>query len=153
MNNNNKHIETLPCKEIELFKEQLNLDNVEQAMLQHEQVECPEAHDFAEGVYVRTIMIPKDTLILGKRHRFETCNILLAGEISIYMGKGKPVKRLKAPCIFNSAPGVRKLGYTHKDTLFSNIHPTSKTDLKEIEEDFIVSEKEHIEQGGNKCLG
>lgn len=110
-------------------------------------------HHFAEGIYVRTLFIPAGALIVGKRHRKETCNILLKGKISIYVGENEPVLELIAPCIFNSKPGVKKLGYAHEDTLFANIHPTEETDLEIIENKFIIPEKEYIEMQEALCLG
>ncbi|KKL05212.1 hypothetical protein LCGC14_2608290, partial [marine sediment metagenome] len=97
-----------------------------------------------------------DTIIIGKRHRFETCNIVLQGKISIYMGEDIPVKTIEAPCIFNSQPGVKKMGYTHEDTIFLNIHPTSEKNLDKIEAEFIIPEDEfiiEIDKEGQKCLG
>jgi len=132
-------------KEIEIFRKNLDLEKLETAMKELDTIECEVQHDFSHGIYARTLKIPKGTLILGKRHRFETCNILLQGEISIYMGENQPVKRLKAPCIFNSEPGVRKLGYAHEDVLFTNIHPTEERDLDKIENSFIISDKEYLE--------
>lgn len=138
----------------ELFSQELDMNRLEEYLNTLPPVDAPVSHHFSEGVYTRTIFIPKDTLILGKRHRFETCNILLEGEISIYMGKDQPVVRLKAPCIFNSKPFVRKLGYAHTDVLFSNIHPTKEHDIDVIEQEFIMPETDFIEmREAELCLG
>ena len=142
-------------KDLAIFAGQFTLEDLEKELLKFDQVEAPVTHNFADGVYVRELFIPKDSLIIGKRHRFETCNIVLKGEISIYMGPDLPVKRLKAPCIFNSQPGVKKMGYTHEDTIFLNVHPTEERDLDKIEEQFIISEEEYTKslEEGQKCLG
>ena len=108
------------------------------------------------GRNVREMFIPKGTIIIGKRHRYKTCNVLIQGEISVYMGEGIPTKRLKAPFVFYSAPRIRKLGYAHEDTIFCNIHPTKERDLDKIEAEFIVSEEEYqdqLEGGKILCLG
>ncbi len=130
-----------------------NLIDLENAMLKLPQVECTLTHNFAHGVYVRELHIPKDTIIMGKRHRFETCNIVLTGALSIYMGEDEPIKKIKAPCIFNTQSGAKKLGYTHEDTIFLNIIGTSERDIQKIEEEFIITEKEFIkEMEAKKCL-
>ena len=139
--------------DIVLFQKKLNLVELEKRFLELDQVETPLEHKFAEGVYLRELHIPKDTVLIGKRHRLETMNILLEGEISIYMGEDLPVKNLKAPCIFNSKPGVKKLGYTKEGCIFANIHPTKETDLGKIEEQFIIPEEEYNKIEVNKCLG
>jgi len=131
--------------EIEAFKGQLTLKDVENELLKHEQVEIPTTHSFMGGVYVREIFIPEGTILIGKRHRHETCNMLVSGTLSIYMGKHLPVKTLTGPCIFPSEPGAKKMGYAQTDVIFANIHPTEETDLEKIEDEFIIPEEEYLE--------
>lgn len=125
-----------------ITKKEPSLTDLEKEMLKHPQVDAPVIHNFADGVYVRELFIPGDSWIMGKRHRYETCNILLKGKLSLYMGAGVPVKTIEAPLIFNSKPGVKKFAYAHKDTIFLNVHPTTETDVDKIEQEFIISEKE-----------
>ena len=142
--------------EIEIFRDQLDLKAVESEMIAQEQVDIPVEHIFSGGVYIRQILIPKGTIVMGKRHRHETCNILLSGELSIYAGEGKESNRVKGPLMFTSPPGTKKLAYCHEDAIFMNIHPTEETDLEKIEEEFIIPEEEYIElieSRGLKCLG
>jgi len=143
-------------KSLQIFKKKLDLVDLEKTLATFDQVEAPVTHNFSKGVYVRELFIPKDSIIIGKRHRYETCNIILKGDISIYMGEDLPVKRLKAPCIFNSEPGTKKMGYTHEDTIFCNVHPTDERDLDKIEEEFIITEEEYQTryiEGETICLG
>jgi len=139
-----------------------SLTDLEKEMLKLPQVECDLTHNFAEGVYVRELFIPKGSWIMGKRHRYETCNILLKGKLSLYMGLGVLAKVIEAPLIFNSKPGTKKFAYAHEDTIFLNIHPTSETDIDKIEQEFIISEEEFEEldyfeikqlERGEICLG
>ena len=125
-----------------MIKKEPSLKDVEDWMLEFPQVEAPVTHNFAEGVYVRELFIPADSWIMGKRHRYETCNILLKGKLSLYMGSGVPAKTIEAPLIFNSKPGTKKFAYAHEDTIFLNIHPTTETDVDKIEQEFIISEEE-----------
>lgn len=126
------------------------LDLVKTQMGVMDQVECPVTHNFADGIYVREMHAEKGTIILGKRHRFETCNVLLKGKLKLYMGEGVPDKVIEAPMIFNSNPGVRKLAYVLEDTIFLNIHPTKETDLEKIEGEFIIPDNN---KGDTLCLG
>jgi len=101
-------------------------------------------HIFSGGVYIRQLIMPKDTLAIGKRHRYETCNMLLKGEVSVYMGGDMPPQRIKAPFQWTSLPMKKKLVYFHEDSIFCNLHPTKETDLVEIEKHFIIPEEEYL---------
>lgn len=107
------------------------------------QVECPVRHHFACGVYVREMFIPKGTILVGKIHREETVNICSMGDISVLTEKG--LMRFRAPAIVVSAPGIKKVGYTHEDTVWINIHPTEETDLEKIEARFIAKSYDELE--------
>jgi hypothetical protein len=135
--------------EIDVFRDQLGL--LENRLGQLPQTETVLTHHFAEGVYGRELFIPADTIVIGKRHRHSTLNIVLSGSISIYMGPGVPTKRIDAPAMFVSPPGSKKLGYTHSDTVFVNVHPASGTDLGQIENEVIIPEDESGEEV--ICLG
>ena len=147
----------------EIIKKEFGLKDIENKMLEFPQIDAPLTHHFSEGVYVRELFIPKDSLIMGKRHRFETCNILLKGKLAMYNGRGKPSTIIEAPLIFNSKPGVKKFAYAIEDTIFLNIHPTKEKDPEKIEEIFIISEEEFEQIEGyedikelersQKCLG
>lgn len=104
----------------------------------------PLEHIFSGGVYVRQMMAPAGHVAIGKRHRHETCNMILKGEVSVYMGEDEPAKRIKAPFLFTSAPMTKKMCYFHEDSIFVNVHPTNETDLEKIENEFIIPEEEYL---------
>jgi hypothetical protein len=121
------------------------------------QIEEQVTHHFGGGVYTRELFIPAGSLIIGKRHRHETVNMVLKGHISVFVAPGLPVHHLYAPAIFTSPPFSKKMGYAHEDTVFVNIHPTTETDLEKIEAEFIIPEDEYIElissKGESLCHG
>lgn len=141
--------------DIDVFQAQLAM--LESKLSNLPQKETVLTHHFAEGVYGRELFIPADTIVIGKRHRHSTLNIVLSGAISIYMGEGIPAKRIDAPAMFVSPPFTKKLGYTHSDTVFINIHPANCTDVDAIEAEAIITDDEYtrmIESGkGVLCLG
>ena len=110
-----------------------------------EQVDTPITHSIFGGIYTRAMFIPEGTLIIGKRHRNATCNMLMQGTISIYMGKDLPVRTLIGPCVFPSAPYSQKLGYAHTDVIFMTVHPTEEIDVNKMEEILTIPEEEYIE--------
>ena len=137
-----------------LCEKEINLHEIAKAIKESNlpQVECPVNHTFSGGVYIREMFAPADTIIIGKRHRYATCNILLRGTILIYTGEGVPTMRLEGPCIFTSEPMVQKMGYTVTDVVFANIHPTELTDPEEVEKEFIISEEEYVEWRAKKLV-
>lgn len=120
------------------------------------QIDLPVNHTFSGGVYIREMHIPKGIFIIGKRHRHETCNILLKGTLSVFLddGKNRPVSKVSGPLILTSEPMTRKIAFCHEDAVFLNIHPTEERDLDKIESHFIISEQEFLAYKGDaKCLG
>lgn len=109
---------------------------LEEALKQLPQLPEDVHHHFAPGVYMRELRIPKGAVLTGKIHRTEHLNILASGEISVLTEHG--VKRLKAPCVIKSSPGIKRAGYAHEDTVWICVHPTTETDLAKLEEQLIA---------------
>lgn len=101
-------------------------------------------HHFIGGVYIRELKIPKGSLIIGKRHKFSTCNILMKGKMALYSEETELVDIISGPFIFESKPLVKKMAYILEDCIFMNLHPTKKKDINEIEKDFIIPEQEYL---------
>lgn len=107
------------------------------------QTECPLEHHFAPGVYLRQIFMPADTVVIGKVHRTEHFNIILAGACILVHEDGRR-ETLTAPCTFVSKPGVQKVLYIIEDTLWQTVHPTHETDLARLEEELVLKEHPDI---------
>ena len=103
-------------------------------------------HHFQNGIYVRTLTVPANLLFIGERHRFETCNFLASGDLSIYMENDKPVMRIQGPCLFNSEKYMKKLLFSHTEVVFSTIHKTELTEVAEIEKHFTIPEEEYKQE-------
>ena len=127
-------------EELTIFEEQPSLMDLQNSFSNLPQLPIEFIHHFSDHVYVRERKAKADTLIIGKRHRYATCSILLEGELSVY--DGEKVRRYKAPHIFNSIAGAKRMTYSHTDTTLITIHPTTLTDLDEIEKVFIIPEEE-----------
>jgi len=131
----------------------IDILNLKNELLKIDQIDLKIEHEFADGVYSRKMYVPAGSFVIGKMHRFDTYNILLQGDVSVYAGDG--VNRIKAPYTFTSEPMVQKMAYFHEDSIWINIHPTEETDLEKIEEKFIVPESEIylLDKETCKCLG
>lgn len=88
-------------------------------------------HEVCEGMYLRKLFIPKDSLVVGRVHRKHCHNVVASGRISVLTETGSAL--LDAGFTGMSQPGTQKLGFAHEDTIFINVFRTDKTDLAEIE--------------------
>lgn len=113
---------------------------LEKILSSYDQLEIPTQHIFAGGVYIRQITIPKDAFLIGKRHRYKTCDIMLSGSMVLYNGFGKEPIKITAPIITESPAFKKKMGYAYEETVWLNAFPTDSTDIDGIERDIFISE-------------
>lgn len=99
-------------------------------MLDLPQVECPVAHHFGPGVYIREVSFPADTIVIGHRHKGSCLNMLVKGKMRIIEGGSARV--IEAPLIFTTGPG-RKVAHVLEDAVFQNIFATEETDVDVLE--------------------
>lgn len=106
--------------------------------------ELPLKHHFARGLYARELFIPKDTVLIGKIHKYEQLNVMAKGDLSVLTEEG--IKRVQAPFVIVSSPGTKRVAYAHEDTVWITIHATDETDLEKIETRFIAqNEQEYLD--------
>ena len=97
-------------------------------------------HHWAPGLYAREMRIPAGTALTGRIHKKECLNIVL-GDITVYNDSTGVSKRITGYATFRSPAGTRRAGFAHQATVWTCFHVTDKTDLAEIEAEFI----EHYE--------
>lgn len=105
----------------------------------------PLKHHFAPGLYGREIIAPKGMLIVTKLHKTEHFVFLLKGDVSILSEEG--VKRVTGPCMMVSPVGAKRAVYTHKDTVWINVHvnPSDTKDLEKLEDELIAKNYDELE--------
>ncbi len=113
-----------------------DIEKAEEIMLKQEQVEVPLHHAFAPGVYLRQVVMPKGSLVVGHEHKTEHFNIVLSGHASVMMNG--EVQEIKAPSIFVSKAGVRKVLLIHETMIWATVHPTSETNLEALEDQLVT---------------
>src|SRR5574337_670073 len=107
--------------------------------------DLPVRHHFAPGLYGRELFIPRDTLLTGKIHKFTHLSILLQGDISVLVDG--QIRRIRAPFVYVSPPGTKRIAYTHSDTLWLTVHglgfsvETGSDGMSELEK-FLTAETE-----------
>jgi hypothetical protein len=106
-------------------------DRVEAECLSLPQVDCPVVHHFGPGIYVREVLMPAGTLVVGHHHKAPHLNVFLSGSLVLLDDDGK-TKALKAPFLFVSPPG-RKVAWTVTDCVWQNVIATDETDIDALE--------------------
>jgi hypothetical protein len=96
----------------------------------------PLRHFFTQGVYARELTIPAGQVIVGKIHKHEHLNFISKGKVTVLTEEGG-LEELTAPCTIISPAGVKRLLYTHEETVWTVVHQTDKTNLDEIEDENI----------------
>jgi hypothetical protein len=115
--------------------------NLEEAMIREfgkcdPDAVAPVNHYHCEGNYAREIFIPKDTCVIGKIHKHEHINVISKGKCLVVTEEGK--EELEAPLTFISKAGIKRAVYALEDVVWTTIHPTESTNLKEIEDEVIA---------------
>jgi hypothetical protein len=135
-------METLAIQE--MFRDVMNkypsLYDLEKELMKLPQTEEKLYHHFMGGVYIRELHIPAGSLIIGKRHRGKTCNMLMKGRMALYNEADGSVTEISAPLVFESEPLTKKMAFCFSDCVFMNIHPTTETDIDKIEQIFTYRE-------------
>lgn len=117
---------------------------LESEILKLPQAEWKTSHHFMPGVYLREVFIPKDVVVTGAIHKKAHLNILSQGEISVWTEDG--MKRLKAPCVIPSQPGIKRAGYAHEDTVWITVchNPSNESDIEKLEDLFTANSFEEF---------
>ena len=121
----------------------MNLQSCLEVVAETDPVDCPLVHHFAPGLYAREILLPKDSLVVGKIHKHSHVNNISKGSVIVYTEFG--MEEYHAPCQFISKPGTKRAVYALEDTVWTTYHPTNETDLEIIEEQVIAKSFDEYE--------
>lgn len=112
----------------------LIIADLEKEMLDMPQADCPVAHHFGPGIYIREVTLPAGIFAVGHAQRFDHLNIMLTGKVAIV--DGDQVRVLEAPLIFTGKPG-RKVGYVLETCVWQNVYATNETDIDTLEAHYL----------------
>lgn len=105
---------------------------------------------FASDSYVREMVIPAGTCVIGRVHKTDCINILLEGEIVIVDNDGNR-KEMKSPQVFIAKAGHQKAGFAIKDTRWLNCFSCKEEQLSDVVNHFTVeTEEDYIKLLENK---
>jgi hypothetical protein len=100
--------------------------------------DCEVKHYFAPGLYVREMLIPAGTRIVGKIHKHAHFNDISRGTVHVFTEFGK--ETYHAPVRFTSIAGTKRAVYAETETVWTTYHPTEETDLEKIEDEVIAKD-------------
>ena len=115
------------------------------------QIECPVQHDFAPGMYIRTVRVPAGTLVVTKRHNTTHRFSVTAGRIAVWTEE-KGVHVLQAPHRGVTEAGTIRMAVAIEDTVWTTYHETDKTDVAELERELATCPVEILETQEQKNL-
>ncbi len=110
---------------------------------QPNQKEFPVEHHFADGVYLRKLMLEAGDTAVGKLHK--TNHLLVIAKGSIVCTTGEGMKILEAGDVIHTHPGTKRVLVALEDSVMVTVHVTTETDLAKIEAAVIQPEPKLIE--------
>jgi hypothetical protein len=119
--------------DVEVFNN--SVSRLEAAMLEMPQAQCDVRHIFGPGVYIREVHLPAGIFAIGHHQKKPHMNVLVKGSVRILNEHGE-WQTLEAPLTYVGKPG-RKVGYVFEDVIWHNIYATEKTDVDELEREFL----------------
>jgi len=87
-------------------------------------------HAFADGQYIRTIVMPKGLTLVSKIHNKNHPFFIMKGECSIYTEKG--LEKIKAPYHGITKAGTQRLMHIHEECTFITVHRTDCLTPEEV---------------------
>lgn len=115
-----------------------------------EQTACPVTHRLEQGLYIREMQIPADTLFIGRVHRHGHVCQLLKGSVILIHGEHYR-EAFKAPSEIMTKPGYQMVVYAVTDVLAQTIHPNpnDERDYSKLEAD-IFETVESVKELGSR---
>jgi hypothetical protein len=121
------------------------IDALTREMATLPQVNCPVQHFFGPSIYIREMVIPAGTVIVGKYHKADHLCSMIEGRM-IVLGEDGQRREVVAPSVFMAKKG-RKTAYVIETVRFQNIFSTDETDVEKLEHMLVEDSPVLLEQG------
>jgi hypothetical protein len=95
------------------------------------QTDCPVSHHFGPSIYIREVVMPAGTVVVGKYHKHDHMCNMIEGRMIVVNEDGDRAE-VVAPCVFMAKKG-RKTAYILETVRFQNIYSTDETDVEKLE--------------------
>jgi hypothetical protein len=107
------------------------IDSLRRELSTQPQAECPVSHHFGPGIYIREVVMPAGTVVVGKYHRHDHLCNMIEGRMVVVNEDGDRAE-VVAPTVFMAKKG-RKTAYILETVRFQNIFSTDETDVEKLE--------------------
>jgi len=91
------------------------------------------------GLYSRTLLMPKDMIIIGAMHKTEYIDMMISGDLTVknyHSDKTvESAERFKGFNEFKGMPGRKRVLIIHEDTLWVTVDHTTKDTIEEAREE------------------
>ena len=114
-------------------------------VLQLPQVDCPVTHHFGPNIYIREVVMPAGTVVVGKPHKTEHMCNMISGRMIVVNEDGEQLE-VVAPLVFMAKKG-RKTAYILETVRFQNIFSTDETDIEKLENMLVDNSQPLLEEG------
>jgi hypothetical protein len=108
-----------------------DIKKLQSMMLNVEQAELETRHHFTDGMYARELAIPAGVCLVGATHKTTHFFTVVRGKCRIATTSGN--EEVSAPYMGETVPGTKRVIYAETDCVIMSFHPTTLTDLDEIE--------------------
>jgi hypothetical protein len=107
------------------------IDALTRAVATLPQTDCPVTHHFGPSIYIREVVMPVNTVVVGKYHKHDHLCNMIEGRMIVVNEDGDQAE-IVAPCVFMAKKG-RKTAYILETVRFQNIYSTDETDVEKLE--------------------
>ncbi len=133
--------------EIDLTPSPDAIERLQKVLSELPPVRIATAHQFADGMYARTILIPKNLILVGAVHKREHFFIVIRGDIILVTAEGGV--RITKPTVLVSKPGTKRAGWAQEDTIVMTVHRTDLHDIAQIESEIAEYDPRSMYLPGN----
>lgn len=121
------------------------IDELEKAIVDNlDLIDCPLVHRFTDGMYIREIFMPKDTIVTSMIHNTNHPYTISKGKVMVTIDNGEWVE-LEAPYSGITLAGTRRVLYILEDCVWTTYHAIER--MKLSYNDLSENEKEEIIEG------
>jgi len=105
---------------------------LEQEVLKLPQLELPPTHEFCDNLYARTIILPKNSIIIGQIHAHDGFFIIRYGNCHVTTDSG--VQHLFTGDMIVTKKGTKRALFMLEETMITTVHhnPTNTNDPEEL---------------------
>lgn len=116
------------------------------------QLEAPVQHLFSDGIYMREIRMPADSIVIGHPHKTRHWNIILSGRAIVSIDGVS--QEIVGPCRFESHEGAQKCLHVLEEMVWITVHPnpSNSQDLARIEESMVILDQDTLAEKGDRLL-